>query len=191
MSSMLTAVPLPRHKNETTIQAGPVARPFSCPIGYMCPEAQSWLMANIASALKAEISRIARKELRAETEALKKTVSRQRADIAQLKRSVQALEKQLRQAARARPLREVRPQEEAGDGTNIRFSAKGLAANRQRLGLSAEDYGLLAGVTGQSIYKYEAGKAAPRAGNLAALVALRKMGKREAITRLEELKARR
>lgn len=43
-------------------------------------------MANIASFLKSEISRIARKEIRAETETLKKASSQYRSDIAALKR---------------------------------------------------------------------------------------------------------
>lgn len=52
-------------------------------------------MPNIAGALKQEISRISRKELRGETEALKKVASQQRADIAALKRHMQVLEGQL------------------------------------------------------------------------------------------------
>lgn len=53
-------------------------------------------MPNIAAVLKAEISRVARKEARAETEALKKTSVNQRAEIAGLKRRVQELEKLLK-----------------------------------------------------------------------------------------------
>jgi len=44
-------------------------------------------MANIASLLKSEISRIARKEVRAETQTLKKASAQYRSDIAALKRS--------------------------------------------------------------------------------------------------------
>ncbi|MDZ4073711.1 MAG: hypothetical protein U1E04_03055 [Hylemonella sp.] len=43
-------------------------------------------MANFASLLKTEISRIARKEIRAETEILKKASAQYRSDIAALKR---------------------------------------------------------------------------------------------------------
>ena len=53
-------------------------------------------MSNIASALKEEIARIARKEIRAETEALKKASSRYRAEIADLKRRLAALEQKLK-----------------------------------------------------------------------------------------------
>ncbi|MDO8755990.1 MAG: hypothetical protein Q7J71_01020, partial [Polaromonas sp.] len=50
---------------------------------------------NIATVLKAEISRVARKDARAETQPLKKASSQYRSDIAALKRRVLALEKQL------------------------------------------------------------------------------------------------
>jgi len=63
-----------------------------------------------------------------------------------------------------------------------------MAANRKRLGLSAADFGLLAGATGQSVYAWEAGKAKPRGKNLAAIAALRGIGKREVRKKLAELK---
>jgi len=148
-------------------------------------------MTNLAAALKTEIARIARKELRAETDGLKKTIARQRTEITALKRSVQMLEKELKRTSRA-GARAERASNEARDvdeSAQFRFHAKGLASNRQRLGLSAEDYGLLAGASGQSIYNWERGKTVPRPGNLAALTALRSMGKREVTARLAELKA--
>ena len=57
-------------------------------------------MPNIASVLKEEVTRLARKEVRAATAALKKAVVAYRADIAELKRRSGALEKQLRRLAR-------------------------------------------------------------------------------------------
>lgn len=68
----------------------------------------------------------------------------------------------------------------------IRFSPHRFANQRQKLGLSAADMGRLIGVSGQSIYKWEAGKSRPRPQQLQAIAALRKLGKREAKRRLEE-----
>ena len=51
-------------------------------------------MPNIASILKSEISRVARKELRGETQALKKSNAQYRTQIAELKRRLQALEQE-------------------------------------------------------------------------------------------------
>jgi DNA-binding transcriptional regulator YiaG len=50
--------------------------------------------------------------------------------------------------------------------------------------LSAADFGLLIGVSGQSIYKWEDGKVRPRAKQLQAILSLRGLGKREAAERL-------
>lgn len=72
---------------------------------------------------------------------------------------------------------------------NFRYSAKGLASHRKRLALSAEQFGALLGVSGQSIYKWEAGKARPRAAQLQSIAAIRSIGKREAAKRLEALAA--
>src|SRR6478752_4794785 len=118
-------------------------------------------MPNIGSVLKTEIQRVARKELRAETQQLKKTVTQYRGQIAQLKRRVQALEEQ------------------------VRKQAKGLATQRKRLGLSAASVAKILGVSALSVYKWESGKTRPRARQLAAIASLRKMGKREALARLE------
>ena len=60
-------------------------------------------MANIASILKAEISRVARKEVRAETLGLKKAVGAYRGEIAALKRRAQALELEVRRLRKGQP----------------------------------------------------------------------------------------
>ena len=143
-------------------------------------------MPNIASILKSEISRIARKELRAETQALKKAVTSHRAEIAALKRRLQELEKSLKQVGRARTTPPI--DTDAAPEQKLRFSAKGLASQRKRLGLSAHDCGLLVGTTGQSVYQWESGTARPRNKYLPAIASLRTMGRREAAARLAALK---
>jgi DNA-binding transcriptional regulator YiaG len=145
-------------------------------------------MANIASLLKSEISRVARKEVRGEVAGLKKAVSSYRSEIAALKRRAQTLEAELRRlgkaTAKASPAVAQEPVARAH-----RFSPKGLASQRKRLGLSALECGLLVGASGQSIYNWEDGKARPRAKHLQALAALRGMGKKDAAARLAELRA--
>jgi DNA-binding transcriptional regulator YiaG len=141
-------------------------------------------MANIASLLKSEISRVARKEVRAETAGLKKAVSGYRSDIAALKRRALALESALRRLSKT----SGKAAESEVPSRAQRFSAKGLASQRKRLGLSAHECGLLVGASGQSIYNWEDGKARPRAKHLQALAALRGMGKKEAAARLSQLR---
>lgn len=151
-------------------------------------------MSNLASVLKAEVARIARKELRGAADGLNKASAKQRSEIAGLKRRVQELEKQLKALSRA-AVRVGAVKASAGgstDGANgaggLRFRAAGMASNRKRLGLSAEDFGLLVGASGQSVYSWERGTSKPRAKHLSAIAALRGIGKREVATRLEALK---
>jgi DNA-binding transcriptional regulator YiaG len=145
-------------------------------------------MPNIASILRTEISRVARKEVRAEIETLKKASVTHRASIAELRRQVNALEKELRRVAKGatRPATATDPSHEAAAGTKRRFSATRLVAHRTKLGLSAASYGQLVGVSGQTIYHWEQGKARPRVVQLENLAAVRDLGAREAAERLAE-----
>ncbi|MEP6791541.1 MAG: helix-turn-helix transcriptional regulator [Ramlibacter sp.] len=144
-------------------------------------------MPNIASVLKDEIARVARKENRGETQGLKKASAQYRSDIAALKRRVQALEQMVRRLGKAGARKSTAALAQEESGTALRFSAKGLAAQRRRLGLSAAAVATLLGVSGQSVYKWEDGKTRPRASQIAAIATLRKMSRKQAAARLEEL----
>ena len=65
-----------------------------------------------------------------------------------------------------------------------------VKAQRKRLGLSADNYARLVGVSSLTIYNWEHGKSRPRKEQLAALVAVRGIGKREALKKLELIKAK-
>jgi DNA-binding transcriptional regulator YiaG len=71
------------------------------------------------------------------------------------------------------------------DEKQTRFVAKGLVSLRKRLGLSASDLARLIGVSMQSVYNWERKKATPRREQVAAIAALRGIGKREALQRLD------
>jgi DNA-binding transcriptional regulator YiaG len=144
-------------------------------------------MPNIASMLKQEIARVARREVRRETAAFKKASATYRSEIAALKRRAADLERQLRAAAKGTPAA-TRAANDESIPEGIRFSAKGLAGHRKRLGLSANDLGLLLGVSTQTIYNWESGKARPHRKFLPTLVALRTVGKRETLAHLEEIR---
>jgi DNA-binding transcriptional regulator YiaG len=117
---------------------------------------------------------------------LKKANAQYRRDIAQLKRKVDQLTRQLaflEQQERKR----ARGGAPAGATEGKRFSRRGLKTHRDKVGLSAADYGKLVHVTAQTIYNWEQGKSRPRDEQLAALVSVRDLGKREASRRLELL----
>lgn len=143
-------------------------------------------MPNIATVLREEISRLARKETRQQVDPLKKTIAELRrtvaslkADVAELKRSQRFLERQEKRRLESPP--------ETSSGKSIRFSPKWVKADRQRLGLSAKDYARLVGVSSLTIYNWENGKSKPNAERLAAWAEVRGIGKREAQRRLELL----
>ncbi len=146
-------------------------------------------MSNVASALKEEIARVARKEIRRETATLKKASAAYRSEIAALKKRALEFERQLRRLGKTAE-RSAPPAATADSvAQGARFSAKSMASQRRRLGLSAAECGLLVGASAQSIYNWEEGKARPRAQHLPAIFALRNLSRRQANEILEARKA--
>jgi DNA-binding transcriptional regulator YiaG len=141
-------------------------------------------MTTLANALKEEIRRLARKEIKATTQSMAKAVAQYRREIAKLKRQVRDHERSI--AA----LRSQRPAAPKLAESTMRFSARSVKAQRAKTGLSAADYALLVGVSALTIYNWEHGKSRPRQEQFAALASLRGIGKREAVRRLEELNKR-
>jgi DNA-binding XRE family transcriptional regulator len=142
-------------------------------------------MPNIASLLKAEIARVARKQVRSEIEGLRSASTQYRSAIAALKKRVQSLERELARVRRghgAAPASSA--DEEGGDGPRLRFRSGGFASLRRKLGISAADAGKLLNVTAQTVYAWEAGRTRPRQSQLQAIAELRKLGKREVQRRL-------
>ena len=146
-------------------------------------------MPNIGVLLKEEISRLSRREVRRQVASMKKASTQYRRHIAALKREVADLRRQVAllvsRAIKSAPAASVN----ATTGP-ARFAAGGLQAHRRRVGLSASDYGRLAGVGSQSIYNWEQGAARPSGAHRAALAELRRIGKREAHARLEQLRGK-
>ncbi len=146
-------------------------------------------MPNLASVLKEEIARVARKEVRRETAALKKASASYRAEIAALKRRALEMERELRRVGKGASIAAPAAANDDPASQGTRFSAKSMASQRRRLGLSAAECGLLVGASAQSIYNWEEGKARPRARHLPAIFALRSLGRRQASEILETRKA--
>lgn len=145
-------------------------------------------MANLATVLKDEIRRLARKETKTLTETMRRQSAQHRRDIADLKRQVASLE---RKVALLEKNAWKRPPSGSGEGdasaSSIRFSAKGLASHREKLGLAAHEYALLLGVSPQTLYNWEQERSRPRASQLGKLASIRGMRKKEALARLEQL----
>ena len=146
-------------------------------------------MPNIATVLKKEIVRLARKEIRRQTSVLRKMSAQYRRDIAEMKRRITELQRKVAPLQK-QVLGGASVQQAEGDGGHVRFTARGLRSQRQRLGLSAANYGKLIGVTGQTIYSWEQETSRPRKQQVARIASLRHLGKREAVARLQQLASR-
>ena len=145
-------------------------------------------MGNIAVVLRDEIGRLSRREIRKATESTKKATNQHRRAIATLKSHVSQLTRQVVALTRTVSRFQSGSSAAADNGSptkKIRFVAKGLRANRSRLGLSAGDFGRLVGVSANSVYAWESGTTTPRKEQLAKIAALRTVGKREVAKRLE------
>ncbi len=140
-------------------------------------------MPNMATLLKQEITRLARKEVKAGTDVTRRATTQYRRDIAALKRQVGSLTKQVAYLEKQDKRRTTEPA--TASKTPRRFSANGLTTHREKLGFSAADYADLIGVSGQTIYNWEQGKSRPRAQQLEQLAVVRTLGKREALKRLD------
>jgi len=143
-------------------------------------------MVNLNSILNERISRVARREIKSKTGATRRLAVQHRRDIAALKRLVVELSKRLAFVEKA--AKRVAGAAQAAElADKSRFRADGLISHRKRLDLSAANYGKLVGVSGLTVYAWEAKKFRPRKAQLAKLVAVRKLGKREAEKRLDML----
>jgi DNA-binding transcriptional regulator YiaG len=150
-------------------------------------------MTTFATSLKKEVARIARKELRDEVAALRKSSATYRSEIAELKKKLKSLESQFKamirtDAKRENPARESAITETsvggAKPGPKVAFGPIDLLALRQKLGFTQAQMGELIGASSLSIYKWESGQVVPRAAQLEKILAVRKIGKREAMARL-------
>jgi DNA-binding transcriptional regulator YiaG len=141
-------------------------------------------MPNLQSVLKEEITRIARKEAKKLSEPLRKQVSTQRRDIAELKRQCadlmrgqSVINKAAKKSSGPAPHERL---SEVVDATTAkaRFSPSRLALMRERFELSAEALGPLLNVSGQTVRNWEKEVSRPKPEQVQRLAQIRKLGKR-------------
>lgn len=148
-------------------------------------------MPDFAGVMKEEITRLARKECRAQLEpvlekltTLRRRIASQRQDLAELTRELSGIVKKLgiEEKDYVQPVAmEIAERSRIGKNT--------VAILRKKLGLSRRQLGLLVGVNANSIYLWENGKTSPRKAAKAKIVALKSVGKRALNKMLEEAEA--
>lgn len=143
-------------------------------------------MPNIGTVLKAEITRLARRSTHPIYTAIKKDVARLKRQAAEHKRQLTRLKHDnTRLMADLNEKLKAPPKATEAEVKHARISPRLIRAQRKRLDLSREKFGKLLRVSGQAVLAWEGGKAKPRESARAALVAVRKLGKREARERLQ------
>jgi len=136
-------------------------------------------MGKMEQTLKIEIARLAKKQMRATYLPLARDVRRLKRTVSALRKTVAVLAKlgtewqTERQAQRAKLA--VAPEEVKA----ARLSPLLVKKLRKRLGITQGELATLVGVSGSAVGAWEYGKAKPEGHNREALVALRKLGRRE------------
>lgn len=141
-------------------------------------------MATYSAVFKDEVSRLARKATKDLINPVRSSASNSRHQIAALKRDVALLQKEL--SSLKREMRKVASSAPKGSDEDVkhRFTSKGFASLRSKLGLTLNEMALLLDCSSMSVYNWER-DTIPRKPQLAAIAALRPLGKRQVRAMLE------
>jgi DNA-binding transcriptional regulator YiaG len=145
-------------------------------------------MANVVKALKAEIARISRKEVKTAIGDIGKSQTNLKKILADLKKRVASLEREnkrlTKEASKQKaPSVEKLPEQQE----KARFTSKGIHSLRSRLGLTQAEFAKLVGATTHSVYLWEKkeGPLKLRDKTKAAILSIRGLGAKEAKEKLE------
>ena len=146
-------------------------------------------MSNIAKALKAEISRIGRKEAKSAISPIARSNIALKKFVADLRGRVTALEKEnKRLVAATKKVEAAIPPKPAAETSKARITSTTIRSLRNRLGLSQVGFAKLVGVTPYSVHLWENkdGPLSLRDKTKAAILSVRGLGAKEAKEKLAE-----
>ena len=156
-------------------------------------------MPSIATLLREEISKIARKEVQDQVRELKQTVREQRDAIARLEKQIgpakakAATKSAATKSAAAKPAAAksaaAKPAAKASAGDRrkqLRIAPNTIKKHRKRLKLSQAELGEILNVSTNTVLRWEAGTSKPRRKHLPGLDQLRTISKRELKKQLGE-----
>jgi len=133
-------------------------------------------MAKIEGIIKSKIMRLAKREVRAVFRPLKREVWEMRAKLSNLSRGIASLNR----VAKELHLEEVKPIEATPEEVKAsRLTPERIQGLRKKLDISQRELGILIGASTGAVLSWEKGKFRPMGKKKAALVAVRKLKKRE------------
>jgi DNA-binding transcriptional regulator YiaG len=141
-------------------------------------------MGKMEGTIKSEILRLAKREVKAVFSPLRREVWAMRLKLSGLSRSFAVLNRQAKEMRQgeARPKLEASPEEVKVS----RLTPERIRNLRMKKGLSQRELGILTGATTGAVLSWEKGKFKPKEDKKAALVALRKVTKRDVKKMLAE-----
>jgi DNA-binding transcriptional regulator YiaG len=148
-------------------------------------------MPDIAKVFREEIQRLAKRQVRAELDTVRRDSVRLKKIVADLRRQLVTLNRTSRQLVKkVTPAVAITETKEATEkAAKLRPTARSLKTLRVRLGLTQVQFGKLLGVSGQAVVHWASteGRVRMRKTTLSALAGIQNIGKREAWRRLEEM----
>ena len=142
-------------------------------------------MGKVESTIKAEIQRLAKHEVKVVFRPLRKEVWGIRLKLSNLLKvfaPMNRLAKEIAESKAQEPKLAASPEEVKAS----RFTPERIRRLREKLGISQRELGILVGATNGAVLSWEKGKFKPQGEKKAALVALRKIRKRDVKKMLAE-----
>jgi DNA-binding transcriptional regulator YiaG len=145
-------------------------------------------MGKVESTIKAEIMRLAKREVKGSFFPLRREVYSLRLKLSGLIKSFMAMERQAKEVLKEQAKKKMELQASPEEVKVSRLTPQRIRLMRNKIGISQKDLGTLLGVSIGAVGMWEKGKFAPSAKKKPALIALRKLGKREVRKLLAEKK---
>ena len=142
-------------------------------------------MGKLESIIKSEIQRLAKHEVRSVYRPLRKEVWGMKLKLSNLIKNFTVLDRLAKEISKSKstePKLEASPEEVKAS----RFTPERISNLRKKLGISQRELGVLVGATIGAVLSWEKGKFKPKGEKKAALVALRKVRKRDVRKMLAE-----
>ena len=134
-------------------------------------------MGKLESTIKSEIQRLAKREIRSTFIPFRREVRAMRLKLSGLSRGITSLNRMAKELhlEEAKPKPEATPEEVKAS----RLTPDRIRGLRKKLGISMRELGVLTGTSLGAVLSWEKGKFKPKGEKKAALVALRKLRKRD------------
>lgn len=136
-------------------------------------------MGKMEDALRREIARLTRKELRTSVNPLSRNVRELKRTVSELAKMVDRLHRATENETNRRISKKQQLQVADDEVKKARVSANAIKNLRKKLGISQEKLAILLNVSPGAVAFWEQKRAKPRGANKGALVALRKLGRRD------------